>query len=112
MMIYFILGLSILFNIIFFVIICVAAYYLYRFAKVIFATEDAITHSLEVFNDANNRISEILKMEIFIESKEVKRSVEILIDTIKLSQLEISEVIKNFTSISKKKYNIVVPDEE
>jgi hypothetical protein len=105
------LVISIIFNIVFFVALCFAAYYLIKFARIILLTEDTLSDAIESFNKTNESINDLTKLEMFFDSPEVKRSVQRVVEDIKLSQIEITKVINNFTNLSKQKYVTVVSDE-
>lgn len=111
-MIMFFLITSIVVNVILIILLCVAGYYLYKFAKIIFLIEDVLGDTLDSLNNLRNSTEELLKLQIFFDSPEVKRSMEELLNKFKLTQHEISRIINNFTSLSKQKYEIYIKETE
>ena len=60
----------------FFLLVCI--FYLYKFSKAILKLESAIEESLDILDENYKSINEILKIPILYDSKEVRRSIEII----------------------------------
>jgi len=103
--------LSVISNFIFFILLVVSCYYLIKFVRIIMNIEDALSDALQVFERTAKSTTDVLQMEMYFESPEVKRSIQILLDDVKLSNVELLRVIKNFTNLSKEKYITVINDD-
>lgn len=108
----FALIISIVFNVIFLVSLGIAAFYLVRFARIIFSIEDLFENALETLNEVSGSLENLLKMRLFFDSKEVKLAVEQALNGTKLSKMAVVQLINDFTRLSKEKYITVRPDEE
>ncbi len=53
-----------------------AAYYLWRFSRIILKVEDEIEVALDVLDERYRSISKVLEIPIFYDSPEIKRVVE------------------------------------
>ncbi len=106
------LVLSIFINILLFISLIAAIFYLIKFARIILNVEDALTDAIDVFEKTSQSANNLLKIEAYFESPEVKHSVSQLLGDIKLSNIELLRVIKNFTNLSKNKHIITVREED
>lgn len=84
-----------------------ACYYLIKFARIILGIEEDLTDALEVFESTHRSLENVLKMKLFYDSREVKAAVGTALENVKISQIAITTVIKNFTRLSKQKYILV-----
>jgi len=53
-----------------------AAYYLWKFSKIILRVEDEVGSALEVLDERYRSISKVLEIPLFFDSPEIKRVVE------------------------------------
>lgn len=89
-----------------------ACYHLIRFARIIMSIEDTLAGGLETFERTQTSLEELLKMQLFFESKEVQHATKSALDDVTLSKMAVSQVVKDFTRLSKQKYEMVRVDDE
>lgn len=94
------------------VAVAVEAYYLIRFARIIFLIEDNLENALETLNAIDESLKGLLEMKLFFDSKEVKYVVDQALSSVRLSKVAIVSLINDFTRLSKEKYITVRSDEE
>jgi hypothetical protein len=71
------------------------AYYTYKMALVVLKVQDAVEESLDVLDKSYESISKILKIPLFYDSPEIKKTVE----NIRRAREAILYVAKQLTSI-------------
>lgn len=71
------------------------AYYTYKIALVVLKVQDAVEESLDVLDKSYESISKILKIPLFYDSPEIKKTVE----NIRRAREAILYVAKQLTSI-------------
>jgi len=76
------------------ILLGIAVYFCYKFAMIIIRTQDVIEESLDILDDKYAKISEILNIPIFFDSKEV-RDVLYEIKGVKDSILAIAQKLTN-----------------
>ena len=77
------------------VALTVTSYYTYKMALAMLRVQDAVEESLDVLDKRYESISKILKIPLFYDSPEIKKTVE----DIRLSRDAILYVAKQLTSI-------------
>lgn len=82
-------------------------YHLLRFARIIMALEETLEDALGDFETANQSLDDLLKMQMFFESKEVKQLATKALEDVVLSKMAITRTIKSFTRLSKQQYEMV-----
>lgn len=78
------------------------SYYTYKMALVILKVQDAVEESLDVLDKSYESISKILKIPLFYDSPEIKKTVE----NIRRSREAILYVAKQLTSIQEDEEDI------
>jgi hypothetical protein len=86
-------------------------YYLWKFATIIMVFEDDLEDSLSAMNNVDNTMKNLLEMQMFFDSPEVKSAVKDVLDEVTLSRASLNLTIKRFTDRSTQKY-ITVWDED
>lgn len=89
-----------------------SAYYLIRFARIILSIEDSLNGGLETLETIDKSLENLLKMQLFFESKEVQAAVRSALDDVKLSRMAVTTIIRDFTRLSKQKYEMVRVDDD
>lgn len=89
-----------------------ACYYLIRFARIIMSIEDIVAGALETFERTQGSLENLQGMQLFFESKEVQLATKSALDDITLSKMAVVQVVKEFTRLSKQKYEMVRVDDE
>lgn len=89
-----------------------ALYYLFRFVRIIMAIEDTLANGLETFERTQASLEELLKMQMFFESKEVQYTVKSALADVNLCKTDVVKVINDFTRLSKQQYEMVRVDED
>jgi len=84
--------------------LCFAGYFLWKFAKIIMIFEDDLDDALEGLSSVENSIGEVLGIQMFFDSPEVRKSVQIVLEDIKLCKGTMNGIIHKFTARSKRKY--------
>ena len=89
----------------------IVSFFAVRWAKIIFILEDDLTEAIQIHERTVQVFEELLKMQLFFDSPEVKVVVNEALDSVKTCQLATQKLIQNFTQRSKQKY-IRIEDEE
>jgi len=84
--------------------LCFAGYFLWKFAKIIMVFEDDLDDALEGLSSVENSIAKVLDMQMFFDSPEVRKSVQIVLEDIKLCKGIMNGIIHKFTARSNHKY--------
>lgn len=75
------------------------------------ALEETIEEALENFEQANQSLDDLLKMQMFFESKEIKQMATKALEDVVLSKMAIVKSIKSFTKLSKQQYEMVTTND-
>lgn len=102
---------SIVLNLVFLVLLGFAIVYLIKFARIIMSVEDNLNQAIENLLNTEESLDNLLAMQLFFESKEVQVEVKKALDDVKLSKVGVSMVIKDFTRLSRQKYEMVEMNE-
>jgi hypothetical protein len=86
-------------------------FYALRWARIIFVLEDDLEEAIEIHQRTVNVLENILKMQMFFDSPEVKAVVTETLESVKMCQLATQRLIQNFTQRSKQKYIRETEDE-
>lgn len=89
-----------------------AGFYMVRFARIVMSIEDSLNGGLETFENTEKSLENLLKMQLFFESKEVQAAVRSALDDVTLSKMAVTSVIRDFTRLSKQKYEMVTVDDD
>jgi hypothetical protein len=89
-----------------------ACFYLVRFARIIMSVEDVLAGGLETFERTQLSLENLLQMQMFFESKDVKDATQSALDDVTLSKMAVTQAIREFTRLSKQKYEMVRVDDE
>jgi hypothetical protein len=89
----------------------VVVFYALRWARIIFVLEDDLEETIEIHQRTVNVLENILKMQMFFDSPEVKAVVTETLESVKMCQLATQRLIQNFTQRSKQKYIRETEDE-
>ena len=106
MLVYFLSFLSVMFG----ALLLASVYFIWKFSKIIMVFEDDISDTVGTLNDVEDAIDNVLKMEIFFESTEVRKEVEKILDEVRYCRMSINGMVKRFTSRSKQNYYFVEPE--
>lgn len=90
----------------------IAGFFLVRFARIIMSIEDSLSEGLGAFERSEESLTNLLKMQMFFESKEIQVATKSALDDVTLSKMAIAQVVKDFTRLSKQKYEMVRVDGE
>jgi len=88
-----------------------ASYYLWKFVKIIWVFEDDLSETLEALGDVESAIADVLKMSLFYDSPEVRKTVQAVLDEVTLCRAVINKVVQKFIERSKQKYVLTVWDD-
>jgi len=91
--------------------LCVAGFYLFRFAKIIMVLEDDFSDAIESLNDVEATLEKILGMRLFFDSKEVQLVVQEALAEVKTSRLSVNRLIQRFLERSKQKYTVLMEED-
>lgn len=86
------------------VLVGIQAFFLWKFAKIIMIFEDDLAEAIEGMNDVEDAINNVLEMQMFFDSPEVKQAVQGVLEQVRLCRLTIQKVISRFTERSKRQY--------
>lgn len=78
------------------------SYYTYKIALIVLRVQDAVEESLDVLDKSYESITKILKIPLFYDSPEIKKTVE----NIRRSREAILYVAKQLTSIQEDEENV------
>lgn len=81
-----------------------AAYHLLKLARIIMILEDDLSESIESLQASEQTLEELLKMQMFFDSKEVKLAVMEAMQDVKIAKHAMTGLIRKFTQRSKQKY--------
>ena len=98
-------------SVLLFAALCVAGFYLVRFAKIIMVLEDDFSDAVESLNDVEATLEKILGMRLFFDSKEVQLVVQEALAEVKTSRLSVNRLIQRFLERSKQKYTVLIEEE-
>jgi|SRR3970282_974648 len=98
-------------SVLLFAALCIAGFYLFRFAKIIMVLEDDFSDAIESLNDVEATLEKILGMRLFFDSKEVQLVVQEALAEVKTSRLSVNRLIQRFLERSKQKYTVVIEEE-
>lgn len=98
-------------SVLLFATLCVAGFYLYRFAKIIMVLEDDFSDAIESLNDVEATLEKILGMRLFFDSKEVQLVVQEALAEVKTSRMSVNRLIQRFLERSKQKYTVLIEEE-
>ena len=89
-------------------------YQLLKLARIIMIFEDDLGDSIDALRQSEKTLDDLLKMQLFFDSKEVKFAVMEAMQDIKLAKMSVTGLIRKFTQRSKQKYVSVkvVEDEQ
>lgn len=90
----------------------VSIYYLVRFARIIMILEDDFSESVQDLRDCEATIGNLLSMQMFFDSKEVKLAVMDALEGVKAARMSVMKMVRKFTERSKQKYIKVLPTAE
>lgn len=93
-------------------LLIVSLFYLYRLVRIIMILEDDFAESLESLDRLQTAVDNVLKMQLFFDSKEVKNSVNNLLEELNAARMDINAMIRKFVDRSKNKYIIEVEEED
>lgn len=79
-------------------------YHAVRWARIIFILEDDLTEALEVHERTAATLEAMLKIPMFFDSPEVKKTVDESMQNVKLCLLATQRVVMHFTQRSKQRY--------
>lgn len=91
-------------TIIFGILVVVEAYFLWKFAKIIMIFEDDLSEAIEATNAVEDAIKQVLEMQMFFDSPEVKQATQNILEQVKICRIIIQKVIGRFTQRSKRQY--------
>lgn len=90
----------------------ISGYFLLKFSKIIMVFEDDASEAIDTLNNVEDTIKNVLNMQIFFDSPDVRKEVEKILEDVKICRLSIGEIISRFTARSKQQYYFVEFDEE
>lgn len=90
----------------------ITCFYLVRFARIIMSIEDSLSEGLGAFERTEESLTNLLKMQMFFESKEIQVATKSALDDVTLCKMAVAQVVKDFTRLSKQKYEMVRVDGE
>lgn len=86
-------------------------YYLLRWSNIVMILEDDLSEAVDTLRQCEGTLNELLTMQMFFDSKEVKIAVMDAMQDVKLSKMAVTKLVRKFTERSKEKYVRVVEDE-
>ena len=86
--------------------------YLIKFSRIIMVFEDDISDTINALNDVEDTISNVLKMQIFYDSPDVRKEVDKILEEVKVCRLSVSGLIERFTARSKQQYYFLEQEQE
>jgi hypothetical protein len=104
-------AISLALNLLLFVSLSVAVFYLFRFIRIIMILEDDFSEAIEGLEMVEQSLDKLLKMQLFFDSKEVKIVVQEAMGELKEGRIAVNRLIQKFVQRSKQKY-VVIQEEE
>lgn len=86
--------------------------YLIKFSRIIMVFEDDISDTINALNDVEDTISNVLKMQIFYDSPDVRKEVDKILEEVKVCRLSVNGLIERFTARSKQQYYFLEQEQE
>lgn len=74
--------------------------------------EDDISDTINALNDVEDTISNVLKMQIFYDSPDVRKEVDKILEEVKVCRLSVNGLIERFTARSKQQYYFLEQEQE
>lgn len=90
----------------------ISLFFLYRMVRIIMILEDDFADAIDSLETLQNSTDNLLKMQMFFDSKEVKTSVNAMLEDLKIARMSVNGLIKKFIDRSKNKYVIEIEEEE
>lgn len=106
MLTYFLIAVAIILSL----LLLTSGYFLWKFSKIIMVFEDDISDTVSSLNNVEDVINDVLKMQIFFESTEVRKEVEKILEEVRFCRVSIRGMIERFTARSKQNYYFVEPE--
>lgn len=94
------------------ILLFVAGFYLYRLARIIMLLEDDFATAIDTLENLEQTVENTIKMQLFYDNEEVRKSVTSIMDTLKLARIDVNNIIRKFVDRSKNKYIVEIIDEE
>jgi hypothetical protein len=86
-------------------------YKAYHLAQTVLILEDDISDAIVAMNNAEETMNNLLNMQMFFDSPDVKKTVQDCLEDVKLTKFEINKIAQKFVERSKEKYIIEVIEE-
>lgn len=93
-------------------LLVVSLFFLYRMVRIIMILEDDFADAIESLEKLQSSTDNLLKMQMFFDSKEVKVSVNSMLEDLKMARIDLNSLIKKFIDRSRSKYVMEIVEEE
>lgn len=84
-----------------------SVYYLVKFSRIIMVFEDDISDTIAVLNEVEDTINNVLQMQIFYDSPDVRKEVDKILEEVRICRVKIFGMIERFTARSKQQYYFI-----
>lgn len=89
-----------------FIVIAVLTFYVRKFAILVMICEDDYGEVIETLEQTEKSVQKMLSLQMFFDSIEIKRSVDAIIDEVRMNRVHLITVMERFINKSKQKYEI------
>lgn len=86
--------------------------YLYRFSQIIMVFEDDLSDAINSLNMVEDTMENVLKMQIFYDSPDVRKEVDKILEEVKVCRFSINGLVQRFTARSKQQYYFIDENSE
>lgn len=93
-------------------LLVISLFFLYRMVRIIMILEDDFTDAIESLEKLQDSTDNLLKMQMFFDSKEVKVSVNGMLEDLKMARIDLNTLIRKFIDRSRSKYVMEIVEEE
>jgi len=93
-------------------LLVLSLFFLYRMVRIIMILEDDFADAIDSLEKLQQSTDSLLKMQMFFDSKEVKASVNDMLEDLKMARIDLNAIIRKFIDRSRNKYVMEIVEEE
>jgi len=93
-------------------LLIVAIWFLWKFVRIILVFEDDLSDAIESLQEVERSMVNVLELKLFFDDEQIRNLVGEIMDSVKMAQFNINQMIKKFTQRSKRKYIIIMEEDE
>jgi hypothetical protein len=94
------------------ILLVVSLFFLYRMVRIIMILEDDFSDAIDSLDRLKESTDSLLKMQMFFDNKEVKASVNGMLEDLKMARMDLNAIIRKFIDRSRNKYVMEIVEEE